>query len=420
MDPTPELALLRLQGLIEPCQRGETIARWQRLRSCDNLCFSALNWAITQRCNYNCRHCFMASDTERMHEEFSWQQCLDLIEAIEACGIWRVSLTGGEPLMHPRFADIVRELSARNIEIFEIATNGALLSAKILQTLAAFGQQPLMKISFDGLGHHDWLRGCAGAEAAALDAISLCHAQGFKVRVQMNVHRGNLSSIAASLDAVEALGADQTRVIRTCDVPRWVQTNPSQTLSYSEYYDVMIELIRHYTQRPRRMKLTLWQFVEMDPATKQYHIRPVKFYRPANDDALPLCESVQMMVSVTGSGEIVPCNQMEGLVKSGLIRFGNVHQSGLQPLLQEGAYCDAVTAGIGDVRHHSPKTCGSCSYWELCAGGCPALALGVFGDMLDSDPMKCAFFKGGYLQKIQDLFQGADGWLCADNLGEAI
>jgi radical SAM protein with 4Fe4S-binding SPASM domain len=419
LELTPMLTLLCLQGLIEPCQSGETIADWQRLRVCDNISFSAINWAITQRCNYNCRHCFMASESGYSHEEFSWEECLALIDEIEACGIWRVSLTGGEPLVHPRFADIVRELSRRDIEIFEIATNGVLLSRETLDLLASLGQRPLMKISFDGLGHHDWLRNCTGAEAVALDAIARCVAHDFPVRVQMNVHRSNLDCLFASVDAMEALGAEQTRVIRTSKGPRWEQDYVDETLDFTEYYDAMSALIQHYIQKPRRMKLTLWQFVELDPQTKRYHNRPVKFCRRVGEERLPLCEMNRMMVSVTGAGEIVPCNQMEGLMKSRGLSFGNVHQSGLQTLLRTGTYCDTTLMSIGDVRRHSPEKCGSCPYWALCAGGCPALAMGLSGSMLGSDPVKCAFFTGGYLEKVRDIFQGEDGWLCVDDLDEA-
>jgi radical SAM protein with 4Fe4S-binding SPASM domain len=416
---SPTLMLLRLQGLIEPCEKGETIADWQRLRVCDNICFPAINWAITQRCNYNCRHCFMASEDGHCQEEFSWEQCQSLMDEIEACGIWRVSLTGGEPLIHPHFEDIVRSLSQRGIEIFEIATNGALLSQKTLDTLASLGQRPLMKISFDGLGHHDWLRNCAGAEKAALDAISLCQANDVPVRVQMNAHRGNLACLAESLDAMEALGVEQTRVIRTCAVPRWLQSTTDTPLDFGEYFDVMSALLKHYIQKPRRMKLTLWQFVELDPHTKQYHNRPVKFCRRVGDEQLPLCEMCRMMVSITGEGEVVPCNQMEGLMKSGKASFGSVHQSGLGTLLRSGAYHDMITMSIGDVRRHNPEKCGSCPHWSLCAGGCQAIALGYSGDMFGYDPVKCTFFMGGYLEKVREIFQSAEGWTCTDDLGEA-
>lgn len=54
------------------------------------------------------------------------------------------------------------------------------------------GCDPLIKISFDGIGHHDWLRNRKGAEEDALRAIRLCIENGFRVKVQTNVHRLNI------------------------------------------------------------------------------------------------------------------------------------------------------------------------------------------------------------------------------------
>ena len=40
-------------------------------------------------------------------------------------------------------------------------------------------------------------------------------------------------------------------------------------------------------------------------------------------------------------------------------------------------------------------------------GGCRAIALAFTKDYKHFDPAKCAFFKGGYMQKLDDIFKAA-------------
>ena len=93
-----------------------------------------------------------------MMEEFTWEQCLNLLDECVRCGIQTVTLTGGEPMLHPRFMDIVRECEKRRLNIAEINTNGSFITEEMLDEFHALGMDVLIKISYDGIGHHDWLR----------------------------------------------------------------------------------------------------------------------------------------------------------------------------------------------------------------------------------------------------------------------
>lgn len=53
----------------------------------------------------------------------------------------------------------------------DLNTNGSFLDQTALEQFRKIGCNPLIKISFDGIGYHDWLRNRNGAEADALRAI---------------------------------------------------------------------------------------------------------------------------------------------------------------------------------------------------------------------------------------------------------
>lgn len=196
-DSDDVLQSLLKRELCLACEQGDKPSGWSRARLVPNRYFPSVGWGITFRCNYNCKHCFSAKDTHRPTDEFSWEECLDFIEQADECGINAITLTGGESLLHPNFLDIVGEITRRGMFVRELNTNGAFVTADLLESLKALGSFPEFKISFDGLGYHDWLRNAEGAEDSTLRAIKLCLEHGFRVRVQCCIHRGNKDGLLA-------------------------------------------------------------------------------------------------------------------------------------------------------------------------------------------------------------------------------
>lgn len=164
LENTDLLSRLERDGFAHEACGNERWSEWSKPRQCDNRYFPCVNWAITGKCNFNCRHCFMAVDNAPMMGEFSWDECLAFLDECERCGIQNVTLTGGEPMLHPRFADIVREIAKRGMYLVELNTNGSFLTAEAVDELKALDMDTEIKISFDGIGHHDWLRGVPHAE----------------------------------------------------------------------------------------------------------------------------------------------------------------------------------------------------------------------------------------------------------------
>lgn len=64
--------------------------------------YSSLQWSITGKYNYRCRHCFLSAPSSR-HPELPLSDCLRIIEQMSVCGVRQVDLTGGEPLLRTDF-----------------------------------------------------------------------------------------------------------------------------------------------------------------------------------------------------------------------------------------------------------------------------------------------------------------------------
>jgi len=396
----------RSSGFIRPAKEGEALTIWQMPRYCDNRYFPALNWMITGRCNYNCLHCFNASDNAPLMSEWTLEEAKQLLDEARECGINAFTITGGEPMLHRNFFEIMEGIYRRGMYVEELNTNGYFITQEALERLKEIGCRPLIKISFDGAGHHDWMRNKKGAQEDALRAIRLCVANGFAVKAQTNVHRKNVDAMLPTAELLEQEGVCEMRIIRTTEVPRWNENAKGATLPMEEYYDRMLTFAVDYIKKDHHMAIDIWQFLTLFPQVKEYRMRPVECGIGEYRDSIPVCRGTRGMPAVAANGNLYPCMQMTGTCEARGDFYGNVKEKGLQPFLQEGSYLDAVCRTLGELSANN-ETCANCRYFMHCAGGCRAVAYAFTGDHLGVDPAKCLFFDKQYHERI---VHALDGW----------
>lgn len=396
---------LEERGIIREAQEGDCLSDWQQPRLYFNRYFPAANWSITGKCNYNCRHCFMAADNARLMREFSREEWKKLIEDFEECGIQTITLTGGEPLLHPDFLDIMREIYRRGMVVMDLNTNGSLITPEILEEFRKMGAEPRIKISFDCLGHHDWMRGREGAEQEAMRAIDLCLEWGFQVMVQTCIHRYNLDTLFDTAVLMAKKGVTKMRIIRTSESPRWEENAGDACLGIEEYYGACMDFAEKYAATGLPMEINLWQFMDIYPKDRYFCVRPslAGDRYDAKYMERPVCGSTRTTIGINSDGSVVPCNQLSGLLEKRGIDLGNA-KNGLLPLLTSGKYLDAVTCPTSKICEHSER-CKSCEYFPHCHGGCRAISMIFHSDYLEADPAKCIFFKKGYLRMVYDLYR---------------
>ncbi|MBO5757024.1 MAG: radical SAM protein [Clostridia bacterium] len=386
------------RGFISECQTGErSLSPWQKME-CDNRYFPEMNWMITGKCNYNCLHCFNAADNAPLMAEFSRKEAECLLDQAMACGIHAFTITGGEPMCHKSFLPIIEGIYRRGMYVEELNTNGYYITQEVLDRMKEIGCAPLVKISFDGIGHHDWLRNRKGAEEDALRAIALCVKNGFRVKAQTNVHRKNVEAMLDTARLLDKMGVSQMRIIRTTEGPRWNENAKGATLDLDEYFDKMLDFCRAYSAEQHNMAVDIWQLVTLVPHSKSYMLRPVTCREGEFKYSRPVCSGNRTMIAVAANGNVFPCMQMSGYYEARNDILGNVKESGLRPILQVGRYLAEVCTTVGDLASANAE-CNACPYFKYCAGGCRAIALTLTSDKLGVDPSKCLFFKQGYYEK---------------------
>ena len=389
---------LEKQRFIVRCEKGDHPSDWSRLKTCENRYFPKMNFMITGKCNFNCLHCFNAADNAPLMTEWSFEDALDLLDQARDCGIQSFTITGGEPMAHPRFMDIIREIYRRDMFVHELNTNGWYITQEILDEFTQIGCYPLMKISYDGIGFHDWIRNRKGAEARAINAIRLCAENGFKVMAQTQVNRPNLDSLIPTAELLDNLGVSKIRLIRTTEAPRWAENAPDSCLGIEEYYGAMLDFMSKYKDSGMNMDIEIWQFMTVNTKSKRYFLEAVPCPSGEYKYTDPVCKGRRGMVAVSSSGMVVPCMMYSGYFEEHGMKLENVHQVPLQKILSDSEYLTEVCKNLYKL-HKENKKCGDCQYFRWCTGGCPALGLLFTGDIRGSDLSKCMFYEHGWYKR---------------------
>lgn len=402
------LRRLEAEGFLHVCEEGEYhLMPWQ-VERCNNRYFPAMNWMITERCNFDCLHCFNATGATatkpvgKNSNEWTVEEAERLLDEAKSCQINAITLTGGEPMLHRNFFEILAMIYERNLYVEELNTNGYYITQESLDKMKALGCNPLIKISFDGLSHHDWLRNRRGAEESALKAIRLCAENGFRVKVQTNVHRKNVEVMLKTAETVEQLGVEEMRIIRTSESPRWRELAGDACLGIEEYYEAMLTFMGSYCRQKHTMNIDIWQFMGYYPKYGAYAVKPICCAEGRYREEQVVCRGNRGMVAVAANGNLYPCMQLSGSYEQQGIHLGNVKKEGLQPLLTNSSYLVEVCTTVGMLAEKS-DVCGSCEYFRYCCGGCRAIAFALTGERFGHDPAKCVFFQKEYYKRITDV-----------------
>ncbi len=102
-----------------------------------NLADNAFSWLEpTYQCNLACIGCYRTNEKESHKSLDEIRHELDIFQRKRKAD--SMIIAGGEPLLHPRIPDIVREVQARGLKPY-LATNGIHLTPQILRELKAAG-----------------------------------------------------------------------------------------------------------------------------------------------------------------------------------------------------------------------------------------------------------------------------------------
>lgn len=313
---------------------------------------------ITNGCNLRCRHCWIAphhiSNSHAVKHLDPHLFSAILAEAM-TWGLQGVKLTGGEPLVHPSFPDLLASVHRHELAL-TIETNATLVDSTMARH---FRDLPSINVSvsLDGAKAetHDRIRGEPGTFRKTILGIAYLVAAGIHPEIIITLMEWNRHELPALTRLARELGA------------RSVKVNCLQPIARGEHL--------HYVggRLPMTEILALSNVVDAElsrPDLPVYvHLPPA--FRPLGrlfGDQGDICSNCGILgiLGVLADGSYALCG-IGATIKE--MVFGHASRLSLERVWTGNGVLTELRAGLP---HRLTGVCGQCIFKGFCLGGCIA------------------------------------------------
>jgi len=327
-------------------------------------------WEITRQCNLNCKHCRAAARNIPYENEFTTEQCFQLLENIAAFARPIIILTGGEPMLRTDIYDIARHGHALGLRMV-MAPCGALVDDAAIKKMLAAGIQ-CISISIDGAiaESHDGFRCVSGAFDTALQAIAAARRNNLPFQINTTITRHNIDELPQVMKLAEQVGAITFNPFLLVPTGRG-RDLADQEISPEQYEQTLQWLNRQRSVTPMQVRVTCaphyQRIVRQNPVPSASE--------PGHGGPAGGCLGGKSFAFISHTGKVQICGFLE-------LEAGDLAQNDLN--FEAIWKNSSLFQQIRDVDRYRGK-CGYCEYRRLC-GGCRARAYAVTGDFLAEEP----------------------------------
>lgn len=173
-------------GGLSPHFQGELMA-WAK----ENRIPLNLTLELTPVCNFRCVMCYVRRDPGGL-TLLSGDTWLEIAQQARALGALNVTVTGGEPLLHPQFWEIYSRLNQMGF-LITVLSNGSLIDEAVMEKFRRWGLPYSVKLTLYGTGNETYQRtcGCADGFTRVERAINLLREAGVPVHLTATIVREN-------------------------------------------------------------------------------------------------------------------------------------------------------------------------------------------------------------------------------------
>lgn len=323
---------------------------------------------ITGKCNLKCRHC---RASELPSNEVSIETLKKLFSFAEVKKGCHFIVSGGEPLLHSTFFDILSYIESKEPEEVVITTNGTLINKTHANILSSYKKtKTTVQVSLDSIdeNEHNLIRGSSTAYQKAINGVHILVNSNIFTSIRATISPSQLNQMELIIKKAIDLGAK--RIGLSTIVPVGRANKLDETLFFAkenkrkfiqnflylrEKYNSQIEVVTHEPQKA---------CFELSHNCKDKD----------NQIIFGGCTAGVGQINMENNGDITPCALMA-------IPITNIFNKTIDEAKND--YKNSLLIKNLIMKNYKGK-CGICNFKDMC-GGCRAVPFGLHGDPLAED-----------------------------------
>jgi len=312
-----------------------------------------VTWEMTLQCNLECDHCLSDSGAAAT-DELTARECLKLVDELARLKVFQVNIGGGEPFFKHDFLRILEYSHVKGL-VTCVSTNGMLIDDDLARRLANL-KMLYLQVSLDGATAevNDRIRG-PGTYPRILEAVACLARHQVPFSINTVLTRLNYPQLDDLRRLAGDYGAD-LRVSRFRPSGRGKTSRSYLAPEKDQLEDFAVWLDRHDLVRTGDSFFCL---------TSEKRRRK----------GLDMCGAAKMTCCIAPDGAVYPCAFMQ----EPIFLAGSVRRSGFKDIWQRAPV-------FIRLRNLNVNSCQSCNRFEVCRGGCPAVAFHTYHDIAMPDP----------------------------------
>lgn len=324
---------------------------------------------ITGICNLKCKHCRASYDPM---EHIDVKLIEKLFRFIDHKDKVNVTISGGEPFLHPNIIDIFKLIRKQNIDTLVITTSGFHIKDSIIDELEKLEFDKIVfQISLDSSNEetHNSFRGNKRSYHNALTSIKKLTDRGFFVSTRTTLIPETIMEKEQIIKLVTSYGAK--RVSFGTVVPSGSANSCKDNIFVNN-----IQKKKHFDEFFRLKEAYLGK-VEIETEDPLKVIHEKSYWKNLDQDLIDDsdcyiggCDAGIGQLNMYSNGDITPCALFNKTILN--LKDHSVEEA-------RKIYSESEVIKTFITRDFSTK-CQSCSSFKICGGGCRAIPFGTTGD----------------------------------------
>jgi len=346
---------------------------------------------ITDVCNQKCLHCFSNSNNKEK-SALTLKEIKNSIDQLYKLGVMAIGISGGEPLMHPDFFEIIDYTHQySNFVKFDVFTNGVLWTENDIFKYKKYVSKKnyKLRISFDGYDNDSYYllrQGGKNDFGLLVRNLEIFDENDISYSLQTSL----TDSTSESRNKIIDFALNHTNASKLNFIPVF-----SQGRALKNNIQIQYENWSKFVNEITNFKKNNLNYMKLDVSFFNYYevYLPLKEKGDVNDIfnvwRLPgienrssmlgkkqgLCQAGGNFVHISYDGEVYPCTFSIGLSK---FSMGNIRNNSIEEMLENSEIVDFFQEyDVNDCKGN----CSKCEIKTLCGGGCRIQAFLQLNDL---------------------------------------